>query len=467
MSGVSVEIVEVEMEKPREDSIIWNEELKQLGDKIAEHCDEAFRSHESDQAKDTALETTSLPLKAESPPMNRTSPDTSPSTNQPARPWDARPLPPIPAEDKGETTNQPKTVGHFFSQLSKPKPVPVSDRRAVSAPVYTQHGREVKPLPSIYENGVDGSDMGKARIVSAPADTSAALPVPNDNRGLDYLAKAENTIRVVTPSANAKTAASTKAPEDLSMRKSQSPVMPLGKRSKLDLRHQFAISGQRQISSSGDEGTSSPEGEGSEGAMKKKKTSWFRRLSKESTNEARGSADKVQDSSTVSSPRPESPFSFNQSKKKTFSLSFWKTGKMEPRMSLAEVDLFNDAQSPEPEAHIRTPPAQDMANATQRAGRGNANDMDGPNGRKIEVSQNWLARLFRVRPATRYLCFNMSRRRARQEVAIQLREWRKYGIKEVEVDKERNIVFAGIGSENCKRVSPISPTPPLVISMGL
>ncbi len=74
---------------------------------------------------------------------------------------------------------------------------------------------------------------------------------------------------------------------------------------------------------------------------------------------------------------------------------------------------------------------------------------DGASVRKIEVQQNWFARLFRVKPATRHLCFAISRRRARQEVAILLREWRRYGIEDVEVDKERNLVFARVGAKNC------------------
>lgn len=70
--------------------------------------------------------------------------------------------------------------------------------------------------------------------------------------------------------------------------------------------------------------------------------------------------------------------------------------------------------------------------------------------RKIEPRQSWLARLFRFKPSRRYLCLQMSRRRARQEVAILLREWRKWGIRDVEVDKERNIVFARVGKKNCE-----------------
>lgn len=70
--------------------------------------------------------------------------------------------------------------------------------------------------------------------------------------------------------------------------------------------------------------------------------------------------------------------------------------------------------------------------------------------RNIEVQQNWLARLFRVKPATGHLCMAISRRRARQEVAILLREWRRYGIKGIQVDKQRNIIFARLGPKNCK-----------------
>lgn len=48
-----------------------------------------------------------------------------------------------------------------------------------------------------------------------------------------------------------------------------------------------------------------------------------------------------------------------------------------------------------------------------------------------------------------YLCLDMSRRRARLEIAILLREWRRYGIRGVTVDKQRSIVYARVASRNC------------------
>ena len=35
-----------------------------------------------------------------------------------------------------------------------------------------------------------------------------------------------------------------------------------------------------------------------------------------------------------------------------------------------------------------------------------------------------------------------------------LREWRKWGMRDVEVDKDRNIIFARVGKKNCKSPAP-------------
>ena len=61
-----------------------------------------------------------------------------------------------------------------------------------------------------------------------------------------------------------------------------------------------------------------------------------------------------------------------------------------------------------------------------------------------------MARLFRVKPAVSYLCFNLSRKRTRQELSLMLKDWRRFGIMDVHCDKHRNIVFARVGKTNCK-----------------
>ena len=70
--------------------------------------------------------------------------------------------------------------------------------------------------------------------------------------------------------------------------------------------------------------------------------------------------------------------------------------------------------------------------------------------RQIEPRQTFLARLFRVKPAVDYLCFNLSRRRARQEMTRLLKEWRQFGMTDIVTDKHRQMIFAKVAKNNCE-----------------
>lgn len=78
----------------------------------------------------------------------------------------------------------------------------------------------------------------------------------------------------------------------------------------------------------------------------------------------------------------------------------------------------------------------------------NASD---PEKRQIEPQQNWLAKLFNVKPASKVICFSVSDRRARQEIVTILKEWKRYGIRDLQVDKKGNRVFGKVAAKNCKR----------------
>jgi serine/threonine-protein kinase HSL1 (negative regulator of Swe1 kinase) len=73
-----------------------------------------------------------------------------------------------------------------------------------------------------------------------------------------------------------------------------------------------------------------------------------------------------------------------------------------------------------------------------------------PAKRQIEPQQNWLAKLFNVKPASKIICFSVSDRRARQEIVTILKEWKRYGIRELQVDKRGNRVFGKVAAKNCK-----------------
>ena len=67
----------------------------------------------------------------------------------------------------------------------------------------------------------------------------------------------------------------------------------------------------------------------------------------------------------------------------------------------------------------------------------------------VPQPQNWLARFLRIKPAVSVVCFQVSKVRARKEVAGVLREWRKYGMRDVVVDKVAGRIWARVDERNC------------------
>ena len=68
----------------------------------------------------------------------------------------------------------------------------------------------------------------------------------------------------------------------------------------------------------------------------------------------------------------------------------------------------------------------------------------------VPQPQNWLARLLRIKPAVNVMCFQVSSTRARKEVAGVFREWRKYGMRDIVVDKMAARIWARVDVNNCK-----------------
>ena len=64
--------------------------------------------------------------------------------------------------------------------------------------------------------------------------------------------------------------------------------------------------------------------------------------------------------------------------------------------------------------------------------------------------QNWLARFLRIKPAVTVMCFHISKVRARKEVAAIFREWRRYGMRDIVVDKAASRIWARVDVKNCR-----------------
>ncbi|KAF2083227.1 Pkinase-domain-containing protein [Saccharata proteae CBS 121410] len=77
-------------------------------------------------------------------------------------------------------------------------------------------------------------------------------------------------------------------------------------------------------------------------------------------------------------------------------------------------------------------------------------------GARINEGQNWLARFLHIKPASHLMCFQIGRGRARQELVRILREWRKYGIRDITFDRSANIVRASVDKENHLKLKPVT-----------
>ncbi|KAI0447245.1 hypothetical protein F4803DRAFT_500316 [Xylaria telfairii] len=455
-----------------QDSTNWNEEVREFSHSIARDCDDAFNS--SLLSPDSYLGKTS---KEAPDSMDSTQLSTILATPTPAlggrnnvrrdHPWDHRPLPPTPSTTVSEIATIKKRTGERCYQGEAsvhtnrgmpqhsgiaPGRMSIAEeegkRRVASAPIYSQYstqwGRDKIPLPPINEKSKEERNCAggdRHRIVSAPVRyAKAGSAQANDTTGLTYLSRHDNTIRIVSsPSAKPQTEANAAEPADARKHMSRSATAYSGSKQELDLR-------QRYMNDEPENPSADTRDDLSEDFMKsnatKKKSSWFKRRSKDqedvfSTKEesAPNRTKRLTYTSTNSSTGPAVP----PIKKKSFNLTFWRNDKNQSEAQVSRTGFkTEDAPTSKPPRNFSRParPSYNSECGDQAATR------------NIEPQQNWLARLFRVKPATKYICFSISRRRARQETVILLKEWRQYGIRDVEVDKERNIVFARVGRPN-------------------
>lgn len=430
-------------------SALFRDELRNFSNDIARNCDEAFRisliDDESILSENDKRNRDSTPfsLSADSPSV------ATDATEFSTKSWLHRPLPALPLGDDGALSdattaaNSRPSSGEGYgsggeyvmdrtmqqdASMSIPRQV---DRRSVSAPVPNINGKRTTVLPSINENsGFNNGVAEKSRIVSAPHPS--AKQANELNGSYQYLNKTEKTIRVVDAPAHPVTVISS---EEAGTTKKKLTKEELGRKLHLNLAYNADRSVEAAPYSAGDEPLSN-------GGVRKMR-SWFRRVSR---------ADSEQDTSphtldsqkspamSHSSQEPQSAVTDTSNKKRAFSFALFKTGRGQ------EPDAAAEGEQADNERPVSTSSKVDG----HRKSSGVATVQSSGSQRNIEVKQNWLTRLFRVKPATAYVCMNLSRKRARQEVAILLRMWRQHGIRDIHVDKHRNIIFARVAAKNCK-----------------
>ncbi|KAL2830220.1 hypothetical protein BDW59DRAFT_177989 [Aspergillus cavernicola] len=70
-------------------------------------------------------------------------------------------------------------------------------------------------------------------------------------------------------------------------------------------------------------------------------------------------------------------------------------------------------------------------------------------------SNNWFARVFQFKPATRVVVLNTSKIKGRKEVYKMLRDWKQYGIEDIHLDKANSIICGRVGESNFLHIRPV------------
>ncbi|TKA81004.1 hypothetical protein B0A49_01515 [Cryomyces minteri] len=79
----------------------------------------------------------------------------------------------------------------------------------------------------------------------------------------------------------------------------------------------------------------------------------------------------------------------------------------------------------------------------------------GPDGsnianRESTDERSWFARFLHIKPASKILCLQVGRGKARTEIVKLLRQWRQYGIRDLMFDRERNVINGRVDKVNRK-----------------
>ncbi|TVY49671.1 Serine/threonine-protein kinase [Lachnellula occidentalis] len=461
-------------------SQIWTEDVRQLSISLAKDCDEAFSRSTVVSASDKPqrVKASSLSVAGANPKLKCSSLDTRPLPAPPLRTnsvnselLEARKQAELRKASGDDSPGYLDRMVSHIDRLIQPSESKDHDRdrRTFSAPpVEKKHIPSGRLLPSIHEiGGEDGSPRGhsdsinpghhrqvqvkSSRIASAPEPRAAHRIYLEDRFSQPHSER--ETIRVVTsPSQRSPV----KAPAPLTIRKKASAGPSALRSGYVESGHNYCADSKLNVPADfggAVEDTNIDDHyahDTSSGTIIRKTSNWFKRSSKGSEEDYKTSARAETSQSRYSCISTNPPHLDTNlpisSKTKGFSLRrLFKKRDSRPDMTAGNYDFEDDSSIQD-----STVDASRQSYASRYA------NFDDPRARQIEPQQNWLAKLFHVKPASKFICFSVARRRARREITTVLREWRRYGIRDVQADKQRNIVFGKVGATNHLNMKEVS-----------
>ncbi|CAN9186947.1 unnamed protein product [Alternaria alternata] len=87
---------------------------------------------------------------------------------------------------------------------------------------------------------------------------------------------------------------------------------------------------------------------------------------------------------------------------------------------------------------------------------GSDNNNDNARAGPPEIQMNWLSRFLHIKPASKTLCFHIGRGKVRQDLVRLLRDWQRFGVQDVSLDREVNFISARIDKSNHLKIKPVT-----------
>ena len=70
-----------------------------------------------------------------------------------------------------------------------------------------------------------------------------------------------------------------------------------------------------------------------------------------------------------------------------------------------------------------------------------------------DIQMNWLSRFLHIKPASKTLCFQVTRGKVRGDLVRLLRDWQRFGVRDVTFDRNDNTINARVDKTNRKSLS--------------
>ena len=487
---------ELDMKKPRVASHYWKDETRKVSAELSKICEEAFNRSSISPFPARELQ----PADPLSIPIQVTDKSASHKRSEHLR---NRPLPQPPPESLGSYTLRelaetrrrllehcdtspgtvPQSLKEVISHLDRllqlnGQRVDQPDKRSTSDPYPTTTWNSSHLAATSGEYGHTHESQSK-RSASDPAKSTQKVTFEEGNK---------STIRLVSPDPM-----SLISPiQPLNIRKGKPDIFlnPIRGRSTESLRSAHDRSGYDPRLYSGraldtiEEDPKSPRRRGMVGSPSgSRKWSWFKRNSDQSDSNAPSPPEKNSPGLTANHELPPSASLASSTmsrvksttsspgdgeelverKKKWFQKMLGKSKVKGKQSYLAnEHEILNELSETDSNSSMehlmtehegarpkRIPRTVDTTKILADPSGSSVNAVGGKGG----TTQNWFARFFHIKPATRVICLSVNKAKARREIMKILKDWRRYGLRDVASDRctgAGDVLRGRVDAVNCE-----------------